>query len=145
MAGHFPFAHSRGTRYGRAPRMAINGFFENHGLSGELQERYYKWWYDWAKAFVENDPDLSVTKGVAFNSYPLGQHAHHGFHLNEKYWSEAMADLGAFIRDLIFPKMSAEALHELETQHEAMLEALKAETDQSPRTPAPDVGYFRHT
>jgi hypothetical protein len=142
MAGHYPFT-GRGVRYGGA-RMTIAAFFEQHGLNNELQEKYYKWWYDWAKKFVQNDADLKVTKGVAFDHYPLGQHSHHSFHLNEKQWCTIMADLGDLVRDIIFPKMDDTAMHQLEEEHKKLLSQLEGEAKDKPREPAPDVGYFRH-
>ncbi len=50
--------------------MAIAGFFENRGLEKELQEKYYRWWYEWTKDSVAKDPDLSATKAVEFNRHP---------------------------------------------------------------------------
>lgn len=142
MAGHYPFM-GRGVRYGGA-RMTITAFFEQHGFNLELQEKYYKWWYDWAKAFVENDPGLKAAKGVAFNSYPYGQHAHHAFHLVDKMWATTMADLGDLIRDSIMPKMDDAALHKLEEDHKAAVHKLEEEAKTNPREPAPDVGLYRH-
>ncbi|HQU14812.1 MAG: hypothetical protein B7Z66_03725 [Chromatiales bacterium 21-64-14] len=144
MSGHFPFAAKRGIRYGQAPRMAIAAFFEHHGFNTDLQEKYYKWWYDWARNAVAGDPDLNATKGVEFTGYPYGQHALHSFHLNDKMWAAALSDLGDFIRDLILPKLDEKALHALESQHDAMLHTLAQEATQKPRTPPPEVGYFRH-
>jgi hypothetical protein len=144
MAGHFPFAGKRGTRYGLAPRGTIAAFFENHGFNDDLQEKYYKWWYDWARDFVENDSDLSVTMATRFSNYPMGTHAQHSFHLNDKYWPVCMDELGAFIRDIIFPKMDEQAMHELEDQHAKLVQDLEKEADSNPRDPAPDVGMFRH-
>lgn len=144
MAGHFPFAGKRGTRYGLAPRGTIAAFFENHGFNDDLQEKYYKWWYDWARDFVENDNDLSVTMATRFSNYPMGTHAQHSFHLNDKYWPVCMDELGAFIRDIIFPKMDEQAMHELEDQHAKLVQDLEKEADSNPRDPAPDVGMFRH-
>ena len=142
MAGHYPFT-GRGTRYGGA-RMTIAAFFEQHGLNLELQEKYYKWWFEWAKNFVNNDSDLKASKGVAFNHYPMGQHSHHSFHLNDKQWCNIMADLGDLIRDIIMPKMSDAALKQLEHDHHAALEKLEAEAKDNTREPSPDIGYFRH-
>ncbi|WP_018946289.1 MULTISPECIES: hypothetical protein [unclassified Thioalkalivibrio] len=144
MAGHFPFAGKRGTRYGQAPRGTIAAFFENHGFGEELQEKYYKWWYDFAKDFVEKDSDLSVTMITRFNSYPMGTHAEHSFHLNDKYWAECLAELGSFIRDVIFPKMDEKAMHDLEEKHSKMLADLEKEAEEKPREPAPEVGVYRH-
>lgn len=144
MAGHFPFAGKRGTRYGLAPRGTIAAFFENHGFNDDLQEKYYKWWYDWARDFVENDNDLSVTMATRFSNYPMGTHAQHSFHLNDKYWPVCMDELGAFIRDIIFPKLDEQAMHELEDQHAKLVQDLEKEADSNPRDPAPDVGMFRH-
>jgi len=72
MAGHFPFAGKRGTRYGLAPRGTLAAFFENNGFNNEMQEKYYEWWYGFAKDFVTGDSDLSATMGVRFHSYPMG-------------------------------------------------------------------------
>lgn len=144
MAGHFPFAGKRGTRYGLAPRGTIAAFFENNGFNNELQEKYYKWWYDYAKQFVENDSDLSVTMGVKFASYPIGTHARHSFHLNDKFWPVAMDELGSLISNVILPKLDSDAMHKLEEEHTAMLAQLREEASANPREPAPDVGLFRH-
>ena len=77
MAGHFPFAGTRGVRYGLAPRMAIAAFFEDHRMNDALQERYYRWWYDRAKHYVEQDSDLRSFVGSTLESYPFCQHAAH--------------------------------------------------------------------
>lgn len=145
MAGHFPFGMKRGSRYGLAPRGTIAAFFENNGFNHELQEKYYRWWYDYAKGFVQADPDLSVTMSVTFSAYPIGTHARHSFHLNEKYWAVTMDELGSLISNIIFPKLDAEAMHALEHEHAAMLTELRQETQGNPRPPAPEVGLFRHT
>jgi len=142
MAGHYPFT-GRGVRYGGA-RMTIAAFFEQHGLNMELQEAYYKWWFEWAKKQVANDAGLQAAKGVAFNHYPMGQHSHHSFHLNEKQWCNILAELGDFIRDAIFPTMDATASKQLEDEHHHMLDKLKADAKENAREPAPEVGYFRH-
>lgn len=144
MAGHFPFASKRGSRYGLAPRMSLAAFFEHQGLNDALQERYYKWWYDWAKDFVAQDTDLSATVGIRFTGYPMGQHSEHAFHLNDKYWAVCMDELGSFIANLILPKLDETATHALEQDHAALLESLEAEAQSNPREPAPDVGLFRH-
>ncbi len=138
MSGHYPFS-------GKANRLSVFAFFEKNNLSLELQEKYYKWWYDWAKDFVSKDADLRVTKGVLFNHYPMGQHAHENFHLRDHMWSTPMLELGEFVRDIIMPKMSEDALHKLDHAHHKMLDALLAERDKSPRTAVPDVGRYRHT
>lgn len=142
MAGHFPFM-GKGMRYGMA-RLALTAFYEKHGLSLELQEKYYKWWFDWAKRFVANDTDLSATKSVAFAHYPYGQHSLHSFHLNDKMWASVMTDLGDLLRDTIFPKLDHAAMEKLEHDHEHLIEELAAEAKKNPRKPSPDVGYFRH-
>ncbi|WP_018875015.1 hypothetical protein [Thioalkalivibrio sp. ALJ1] len=144
MAGHFPFAGKRGTRYGLAPRGTIAAFFENHGFNDELQEKYYKWWYDFAKDFVEKDSDLSFTMSTKFTSYPMGTHAHHAFHLNDKYWPSCLDELGSFIRDVIFPKMDEKAMEDLEKKHAKLIKDLEKESESNPRDAAPDVGLFRH-
>jgi hypothetical protein len=144
MAGHFPFASKRGSRYGLAPRMSLSAFFEHHGLNQTLQEKYYKWWYDWAKAYVDKDPDLSATVGIRFDHYPMGQHSEHAFHLNDKYWPVCMDELGSFVANLILPKLDESAMHTLEQDHAELLKSLEAEAKENPREPAPDVGLFRH-
>jgi len=144
MAGHFPFAGKRGTRYGLAPRGTLAAFFENHGFNNDLQEKYYRWWYEFAKEFVARDSDLSATVGVRFEAYPMGTHARHSFHLNDKFWAVAMDELGSFISNLILPKLDTEAMHGLEHDHAAMLAELRSEAEANPRKPAPDVGLFRH-
>ncbi len=142
MAGHFPF-QGKGMRYGMA-RTAYTAFFENKGFNLEMQEKYYKWWYDWTKNYVMNDADLSVTKGIGFADYPYGQHSHHSFHLVEKHWATIMADLGDLLRETIVPHLSDDALHKLEAEHSAAVKKLIEETKDNPRAPAPDVGLFRH-
>lgn len=144
MSGHFPFAGKLGIRYGLAPRMTISAFFELKGYNDTLQEKYYRFWYEWAKNYIENDADLSYSKGVLFKKYPYGQHAHENFHLNNKYWASTLADLGDLIRDIIFPKMTEAAMHNLEDAHHHMMEELKKEVTENPRPPVPDTGYFRH-
>ncbi|OBS10237.1 hypothetical protein [Acidihalobacter prosperus] len=144
MSGHFPFAGTRGTRYGLAPRMTISAFYEKQQFNYTLQEAYYKWWYDWTKAFVEQDADLKATMGDRFNHYPMGQHSEHSFHLNDRYWASCMDDLGAFIRNTVFPKLDDKAMHKLEADHDKMLKDLKARVQESGYEPAPDVGHFRH-
>jgi hypothetical protein len=142
MAGHFPFM-GKGVRYGGA-RMTITAFYEQNGFNLDLQEKYYKWWFDWAKAFVEKDADLQHTKAVEFSNYPYGQHSFHSFHLNDKMWATALADLGDLVRDTILPKLDDTALHKLEEDHAAIVKKLQDEAKSNPREPAPDVGYFRH-
>jgi hypothetical protein len=144
MAGHFPFAGKRGTRYGLAPRSTLTAFFENHGLNAQLQERYYQWWYTFAQDFVARDSDLAATMGVRFSSYPMGTHARHSFHLNEKFWAVSLEELGSFISNVILPKLDADALHRLEAEHAALLEDLRTEARTNPREVPPDVGLFRH-
>ncbi|AGA34028.1 hypothetical protein TVNIR_2385 [Thioalkalivibrio nitratireducens DSM 14787] len=144
MSGHFPFAGERGTRYGLAPRGTLAAFFENHGFNDELQEKYYRWWYDYANDFVANDPDLSATVGVRFHFYPMGTHARHSFHLNGKFWAVNMEELGSFISNLILPKLDADTLHGLEAKHRALLDTLREEAKTNPREAPPDVGLFRH-
>lgn len=138
MAGHFPFS-------GNGGRASTTAFYERYGFNEALQEKYYKWWYEWAKAFVTHDAELSLTKGIAFAGYPYGQHAHRNFHLNDKHWAVCLSDLGDFIKGAILPKLDEAAVHKLEEEHHKMLDELKQEAGTSPREPAPDVGYFRHT
>lgn len=143
MSGHFPFSSERGTRYGVAPRMAISAFFEKNRFEKNEQEAYYKWWYDWAKAFVEADTDLKETEGWRFKTYPLGQHSHHNFHLNNKYWASCLDDLGGLIRNIIFPKLDEKSMHQLEKDHHKMVEEQKTKAQETYK-PAPDVGLYRH-
>lgn len=138
MSGHYPFN-------GNANRVSVFAFYEKNGLSLELQEKYYRWWFDWAKNFVMNDPDLKYSKAHEFSSFPYGQHAHHDFHLHQYQWATTMIDLGAFISNVILPKMDEDAQHRLEHDHHAMLEALKQEAATKPRPKAPEIGYYRHT
>ncbi|MHB1565507.1 MAG: RnfABCDGE type electron transport complex subunit B [Acidiferrobacter sp.] len=137
MSGHFPFS-------GRANRVSVYAFFEKNQLSLDLQERYYRWWYDFAKTFVEHDSDLRVTRAVDFQHFPFGQHAEANFHLHDYLWATATLDLGSFISQVILPKMTPEAQHQLAHDHEAMLKKLLAERDQAPRPAAPEVGRYRH-
>lgn len=144
MAGHFPFGQKRGSRYGLAPRGTLAAFFEKEGLNHNLQEQYYKWWYDWAKNFVENDADLKATVGLRFNHYPMGQHSEVAFHLNDKYWPMNMDELGSFIANLIFPKLDDKAMHDVTDAHGKKLADLREAAKADPREDAPDVGLFRH-
>ncbi len=137
MADHYPFT-------GRADRVAVFGFFERNALGCELQEKYYKWWYDWTKEFVTKDLDLRHAKEVEFDRYPFGLHARANFHLHGYGWATAMIDLGKFIENVIFPRMSEQDLRKLEEAHENMLDALRAKRQSKPRPPAPDVGRYRH-
>lgn len=137
MSGHYPFS-------GKANRVSVFAFFEKHRMSLEMQERYYRWWHEWAKAFVMSDPDLKASKAVDFAHYPFGQHAHANFHLHDYQWATPMVDLGGFIDTVIFPKLDQEAAHQLETQHAKMLAELLAERDRKPRPEPPDVGRYRH-
>jgi hypothetical protein len=137
MSGHYPFG-------GKANRISAFAFFEKNQLSLDLQERYYKWWYEFAKDAVEHDPDLRVTRGVDFTHYPFGQHAESNFHLHGYKWSTALADLGAFIANVIFPKLSDEARHTVDHNHDAMLKNLLGEREKTPREAPPDVGRYRH-
>jgi hypothetical protein len=138
MAGHYPFS-------GNTNRVSVFAFYDRHGLGLELQEKYYKWWFDWAKNFVLADADLKFAKGAEFSHFPYGQHAHHDFHLNQYQWCTTMIDLGQFIKGVIMPKMSADQLHKLEEDHRHMLDELKKEAAVTPKKPSPEIGYFRHT
>jgi len=138
MAGHFPFS-------GNGGRASTTAFYERYGFNDELQETYYKWWYDWAKDFVTKDAELSVTKALEFAHYPFGQHAHRSFHLNDKHWAVCLTDLGEFIKGAVMPKMTHDELHELEDAHHQLVDKLKQEAAAKPREAVPDVGYFRHT
>ncbi|MDA8363892.1 MAG: hypothetical protein M0Z84_08770 [Gammaproteobacteria bacterium] len=138
MSGHFPFS-------GKANRVAVFAFFEDLGLSLELQERYYRWWHEWAKNFVQKDPDLSLTKAVEFSHYPFGQHAHANFHLHDYLWATPMLDLGEFIENVIFPRLDDKAMHQLGQEYEKMLEGIVQEAAQHPRPAPPEIGRYRHT
>lgn len=137
MSGHLPFS-------GKANRVSVFAFFEQNQLSLDLQEYYYKWWYNFAKHFVENDPDLKVTRAVDFNHYPFGQHAEGNFHLHDYKWATATLDLGSFIMNVIFPKMTEEQRHKVEHDHDAMMKDLLAQRDKAPRSAPPEVGRYRH-
>ncbi|MDA8389335.1 MAG: hypothetical protein M0Z76_01105 [Gammaproteobacteria bacterium] len=137
MSGHYPFN-------GKASRVSVFAFFEKNQLSLELQEQYYKWWYDLAKNFVTQDADLRAARAVDFQHFPYGQHAERNFHLHDYKWATAMADLGAFISNVIFAKMSDEQQHKVEHDHEAMLKGLLAQRDKTPRPAPPEVGRYRH-
>ncbi|MFZ5556559.1 MAG: hypothetical protein ACOZDY_07540 [Pseudomonadota bacterium] len=137
MAGHFPFS-------GRANRVSIYAFFERNGLGMDLQEKYCRWWFDWAKARVAADRDLAAIKGPEFQEFPYGQHAFHDFHLHQYGWSTSLADLGGFIEGTLLPRLTGDELHRLEEEHAAFLTGLRQETAASPRAPGPEVGRYRH-
>ncbi|MFA5171596.1 MAG: hypothetical protein WC426_08510 [Sulfuriferula sp.] len=137
MSGHFPFS-------GNTNRVSVFGFYDRHNLNTTMQEKYYKWWYDWAKNFVMNDPDLSAVKGYEFKNYPYGQHSHTDFHLHQGLWATTLIDLGGFITGTLFGKMSDEAMHKLEEDHHHLLHKLEEEAKQNPRPASPDIGWFRH-
>lgn len=138
MAGHFPFS-------GKANRVSVFSFFEAKRMSLALQEKYYTWWYDWAKDKVMKDSDLKAAKGMEFEHYPMGQHAHNNFHLHDYVWATALLDLGELIKNTLLPRLDADALHHLEEAHQKMLDGLLAQRDQAPRKAPPDVGRYRHT
>ncbi len=137
MSGHYPFS-------GRANRVTVFGFFERNLLSLQLQEQYYKWWYDLAKNFIAQDAGLKAARGVDFEHYPYGQHAERNFHLHDYKWATAMIDLGALIDKVILPKMSDEQQHKVEHDHEIMLKGLLAQREKAPRPEPPEVGRYRH-
>jgi hypothetical protein len=124
--------------------MTIAAFFEDHRMDESLQERYYKWWFDWAQDFVSNDPNLKAFVGDTFEHYPYGQHAAHAFHLNGKAWATALSDLGDFIRDAIFPELDEGAIGQLESEHAELLRKIEAAAAEAPPPGVPEVGYFRH-
>lgn len=138
MAGHYPFS-------GKANRVSVFAFYEKHGLSLDLQEKYYRWWFELAKNYVEQDADLKFTRGHDFVHFPYGQHALHDFHLHKYLWCTTMIDLGEFIKSIIMPKMSEAQLKILEHDHNEMLKKLEEEAKTAPRQPVPEIGYFRHT
>lgn len=138
MAAHFPFS-------GNADRVSVYAFFERHGLDLKLQERYYRWWFDWAKEQVAKDPGLAAAKGPQFQRFPYGQHAFHDFHLHQYSWSTALTDLGGFIDGTLLPRLGEVELHELEHKHRVLLDELKQQAQRQPRPEAPEIGRYRHT
>lgn len=138
MAGHFPFS-------GNVNRVSVFAFYERYGLGLDLQEKYYRWWFDWAKDYVMSHPDLAAVKGESFQQFPYGQHAHHDFHLHKYQWCTTLLDLGQFIAGTILPRLSEEELHHLEEEHHDLLQALRDEAKGKPREAVPDIGYYRHT
>ncbi|MDA8094596.1 MAG: hypothetical protein M0T84_11955 [Betaproteobacteria bacterium] len=138
MGIHYPFS-------GKADRVTVFSFYERLGLAPPLQEKYYQWWYDWAKAFVRQDPDLRLSKGPEFSRYPYGQHAQRDFHLHDCQWSTTLLELGQFIDNAILPRLDGTALEALERQHAQLVAALTQEARARPRQAAPEIGYFRHT
>lgn len=138
MSGHYPFS-------GKANRVSVFAFFEKHNFSLALQEQYYKWWYDWAKAFVMNDADLKVTKAYMFAEYPAGQHAHDNFHLHDYAWSNLLLELGEFVKNTILPKLNDAQTQQLEKDHHDLIERLRAQRETQPREAPPAVGRYRHT
>lgn len=137
VSGHYPFS-------GKGNRVSVFAFFEKNRLSLNMQERYYRWWHEWTKAFVLADPDLAVTKGVDFAHFPFGQHAHGNFHLHDYQWATPMLDLGRFVDAVILPKLDEHSAHALEHLHAQMLKELVAARDQEPRPEPPEVGRYRH-
>ncbi len=137
MAGHFPFS-------GNNNRVGVFAFYERYGLNAELQAKYYKWWFDWAKSFVMADAGLAAAKGIEFAGDMYGHHAHHGFHLNDQQWCTALIDLGKFIDGTIMPKLNDDQLHKLEDDHHHMLDHLVAEAAGKPRAKVGETGWFRH-
>lgn len=137
MASHFPFS-------GKADRVSVFAFYERHGLPISLQEKYYRWWYEWAKRIVQNDPELAAVKGVEFERFPYGQHAAHDFHLHKYPWCTTLIDLGGFIEAVLLPRLSPEELHRLEQEHDRFLKQLKEEAAKTPREATPEVGRYRH-
>ena len=138
MSGHFPFS-------GNTNRVSVFGFYERYNLNSAMQEKYYKWWYDWAKNLVMADADLKAVKGTEFTHYPFGQHSHVDFHLRQGAWTTALIDLGDFIKGTILPKLSDAQMHKLDEDHHHMLHALEQEAKATPRPPQPELGWFRHT
>ena len=138
MSGHFPFS-------GNTNRVSVFGFYERYNLNPAMQEKYYKWWYDWTKNLVMADADLKAVKGTEFTHYPFGQHSHVDFHLRQGAWTTALIDLGDFIKGTILPKLSDAQMHKLDEAHHHMLHALEEETKATPRPPQPELGWFRHT
>lgn len=138
MASHFPFS-------GNASRVGVYAFFERHGLDLPLQERYYRWWFDWAREQVVKDPGLAAAKGSEFQRFPYGQHAFHDFHLHRYSWSIALTDLGGLIDGTLLPRLDETQRHDLEHRHRVLLEQLKQQALQQPRPAAPEIGRYRHT
>ncbi len=138
MSGHFPFS-------GNTNRVSVFGFYERYNLNPAMQEKYYKWWYDWAKSMVMNDADLKAVKGVEFSHYPFGHHSAVDFHLRQGAWSTALVDLGGFIKGTLMSKLNDEQLHKLDDDHHHMLHALETEAKNTPRPSVPEIGWFRHT
>lgn len=138
MSGHYPFS-------GKADRVGVHAFYERHGLGLALQERYYRWWYEWAQRRVVQDPHLRALKAAEFRHFPYGQHALHEFHLHRYQWCTTLMDLGAFIEAVLIPRLSDAQRHALENEHHEFLETLKRESQQLPREPVPEVGVYRHT
>ncbi len=138
MSGHFPFS-------GNTNRVSVFGFYERYNLNPAMQEKYYKWWYDWAKNLVMADADLKSVKGTEFTHYPFGQHSHVDFHLRQRAWTTALIDLGDFIKGTILPKLSEAQMHKLDEDHHHMLHALEEEAKATPRPPQPELCWFRHT
>ncbi|RMD69776.1 MAG: hypothetical protein D6819_06035 [Gammaproteobacteria bacterium] len=141
MSIHLPFCGKTGRVMGR---MDVFAFFDAHHFSPELQERYYRWWYEWAKKKVMEDPDLRAAYAPLFNRYPFGQHALHSFHLKKEYiWAVAMEDLGALICQVILPKLDEQEKEALMQAYRKMLEALDEEARSHPHE-LPELGYLRH-
>ncbi len=138
MAGHFAFS-------GNTNRVSVFAFYERYGLNQALQEKYYKWWYEWAKKAVAADPGLQAAKGTEFARYPYGQHSHRDFHLRQGAWTTALIDLGGFIKGTLLPRLDDHALHALDEAHHDFLHGLEEEAKGSPRGAQPELGWFRHS
>ena len=137
MSGHFPFS-------GKAGRISVFAYFEEQNWSLAVQEKYYKRWYDWAKNYVMNNPDLKMAKAPEFAHYPYGTHAHHNFHLNDYYWAVTLVDLGQFINSNILPRLSHDEMHKLEEEHHHWLEDMAKEAEANPRPTPGEIGRYRH-
>ncbi len=141
MSLHLPFCGKTGRVMGR---VEVFAFFDAHRFDPELQERYYRFWYEWAKGQVMADPDLRAAYGPLFERYPFGQHARRGFHLRDAYvWAVAMDDLGSVICQVILPRLDEAAREALERDYQAMLRALDEEARGRPFE-IPEMGYLRH-
>jgi hypothetical protein len=133
-----PFAHP-------ADRNGLHSFFEHHGYDAELQERYYRFWYDFVRSRMESDTGLRKAHGPTFDRYPHGMHAAHNFHLHGHQWTTQVADIGNFVRNTVYPTMTDQEKADLAQSHADLVKQLDGEAEQRGHEESDDIPVFRHT